>query len=280
MFVGIINVSQYPPSSGQFLGPFIAGVVVCIALGVWEIYGTKNPLLHPFLFARFRTFTLICIVTFLSGGLFFYGFQALFPQYLVLVFGSDARQTGLDGMPLGAGTWIGGVGSLFLLRPIGRRIGTTPILIFGAFATALFVPLLALVDGSPSSKSMVYGFTCFAGFGEHIHVQWSLGIFFLTSGRNWHRRRVYNPSGYSGCPRRTHRPCSRHYWVHAQHWGRRRNFGLFDHPVQQSSYAYPSSCHPSSTSSRSSRNVTSRVHGGPDRRDTGSGDHRNIRCNS
>ncbi|OAL27835.1 hypothetical protein AYO20_09688 [Fonsecaea nubica] len=179
MLVGIINVSQYSPSSGRFLGPFIAGVVVCIALGVWEAYGTKNPLLHPFLFARFRTFSLICIVTFLSGGLFFYGFQALFPQFLVLVFGNDARQTGIDGIPLGAGTWVGGVSSLFLLKPVARRIGTTPILASGAFATALFVPLLALVDGS--SKRMVYGFTCFAGFGTGIVDAYTLPLITLTA---------------------------------------------------------------------------------------------------
>ncbi|KAK5047403.1 hypothetical protein LTR69_011519 [Exophiala sideris] len=162
VFVGVINVSEYSPKSAHFLGPFISGLILLICLALWEVFGTKNPLLHPFLFSRFRTFTLICIVTFLSGGLFFYGVQALFPQYLVLVYGDDATQTGIDGMPLGAGTWIGGISSSFLLQYLGPRIGTTATLTLGAFMTALFTPLLALADGS--SKSMVYAFSCLAGF--------------------------------------------------------------------------------------------------------------------
>ncbi|KIV81317.1 hypothetical protein PV11_03509 [Exophiala sideris] len=179
VFVGVINVSEYSPKSAHFLGPFISGLILLICLALWEVFGTRNPLLHPFLFSRLRTFTLICIVTFLSGGILFYGVQALFPQYLVLVYGDDATQTGLDRMPLGAATWIGGISSSFLLQYLGPRIGTTATLSLGAFMTALFTPLLALADGA--SKSMVYAFSCLAGFGTGIIDSYTLPLITLAA---------------------------------------------------------------------------------------------------
>ena len=122
--LGIIWIPQYGASSGRFIGPFVAGSVVTIATAFYEAYFARNPLLHPFLFRRIRTFTLMLIVSTI-GGMLFYALSSFLPNYLALVFdGDDGLQVGIDGMPFGAGTQVGGVGSAMLLPFLGPLIGT------------------------------------------------------------------------------------------------------------------------------------------------------------
>jgi len=162
--MGIIWVPQYGAKSARFLAPFIAGVVALIVLGIYEARFAKNPLLHPFLFKRVRTFTMLLIIGAVGGSLF-YSLQAFFPQYLALVYdGNDGRQIGIDGIPFGVGTQIGGVGSALLLPLLGPRIGTTAMISAGVLLQAIFIPLMCLP--TVATKGMALAFSAIAGLGK------------------------------------------------------------------------------------------------------------------
>lgn len=166
--MGIIWIPTYGSRSAKFIGPFVVGVVIMIALAFYESYMAKNPLLHPFLFKRVRTFTML-LVTATVGGMLFYSLQAFFPTYLSTIYdGTNGKQVGIDGIPFGIGTQVGGVGSAMLLPLIGRRVGTRAMVSFGVLLQVIFIPLMCLpgVD----SKGMALAFSCLAGVGRFYNV--------------------------------------------------------------------------------------------------------------
>jgi MFS family permease len=163
MLMGITWVPQYGATSPYFLGPFIVSVVLMLATGVYEAFFANNPLLHPFLFRRIRSFTLILVVSFV-GGMLFYALQAFWPTYLALIFnGNNGRQTGIDGIPFGVGTQLGGVGSAMLLPILAPKIGTQWLLTIGVLLELIFIPMMYLVD--ENRKSMALAFTFLGGIG-------------------------------------------------------------------------------------------------------------------
>ncbi|KIW80209.1 hypothetical protein Z517_06824 [Fonsecaea pedrosoi CBS 271.37] len=80
-FMGIIWINDNSPTSPKFLAPFLIGIVSMIALGFYEVYWAKNPILHPVLFRQMRTFTMLIVMTFV-GGMLFYSLISFFPIYL------------------------------------------------------------------------------------------------------------------------------------------------------------------------------------------------------
>ena len=162
--LGIIWIPQYGARSARFVGPFVSGCLVTVATGIYEAHWAKNPLLHPVLFRRIRTFTLMLVVS-AVGGMLFYALSSFFPTFLALVFdGPNGRQIGIDGMPFGAGTQVGGVGSAILLPFLGSRIGTQWMLAGGVLLQSLFIPLMHLVP--VDNKAMALGFSFVGGLGE------------------------------------------------------------------------------------------------------------------
>ncbi|KAH6988308.1 fungal trichothecene efflux pump [Ilyonectria sp. MPI-CAGE-AT-0026] len=161
--LGIIWIPEYGSTSGHFLGPFITGCILMIALGVYEARWAKNPILHPFLFKRVRSFTLLLVVAFV-GGMLFYALQAFWPPFLTAVFdNNDTRQVGIDGIPFGVGTQLGGVGSAMLLPLIGPKIGTNWLLTIGVALQLLFIPLMYIVDRNDKGVALCFSF--FGGMG-------------------------------------------------------------------------------------------------------------------
>ncbi|KAK4934944.1 hypothetical protein LTR10_023910 [Elasticomyces elasticus] len=161
--MGIIWVPTYGAKNVRFIAPCIMGAVMMIVLAVYEGYFAKNPLLHPFLFKRVRTFTML-LVTAMVGGMLFYSLETFFPTYLVTIYdGTNGRQVGIDGIPFGFGTQIGGVGAAFLLPLIGPKVGTTAMVSAGVLFQVIFIPLMCLpgID----SKGMALAFSCLAGVG-------------------------------------------------------------------------------------------------------------------
>lgn len=148
----------------MFIAPFVVGCVLIIALGFYEAYVAKSPLLHPYLFKRIRTFLVMNITAFV-GGMLFYGLQAFLPTYLSAIYnGADGIRTGVDGIPFGLGTNVGGVGSAILLPILGPMIGTRWLLTIGVALQSLFIPLMA-VPGI-NDKPMALAFSFFAAIGR------------------------------------------------------------------------------------------------------------------
>ncbi|KIX06701.1 uncharacterized protein Z518_04677 [Rhinocladiella mackenziei CBS 650.93] len=181
--MGIIWIPEHGSTSGEFVGPFVAGTVILVALGLYENYGAKNPLLHPFLFKRIRTFTMLLVTAFV-GGMLFYSLQAFFPTYLSTVYdGTDGRQVGIDGIPFGIGTQVGGVGSAILLPIIGPKIGTMWMVAFGVLLQVLFIPLMCLPG--LNTKGMALAFSCLGGIGIGIIELLTILLIQLATPDEW-----------------------------------------------------------------------------------------------
>ncbi|KIW99589.1 uncharacterized protein Z518_11328 [Rhinocladiella mackenziei CBS 650.93] len=165
VLLGIIWIPQYGARSARFLAPFLAGVAILICLGFYEVSIPKKPMLHPFLWKRVRTFTMILIVTF-STGMVYYSIFALFPVFLASVYdGSDIVGIGVDSIPLGTGNVLGGLTVGFLLPWLGPKIGTTPLLVAGPLLQIIFLPMLALSKFNSKSIPWAFSFLGAAGLG-------------------------------------------------------------------------------------------------------------------
>ncbi|KIV81309.1 hypothetical protein, variant [Exophiala sideris] len=161
--LGITYVQIYGAKSAHFLAPFLVGIVLIIPLVLHQTYIAKNPMLHPDLFRRVRTFTLVCVVG-LVGAMLFYSIEDFFSTYLQILFdGDDQIQIGVDNIPFALGTNTGGVLAAVLLPVLGPLIGTHSMLTIGVAFQLVFIPLLC-VPGL-SGKSMVYAFSFLGGFG-------------------------------------------------------------------------------------------------------------------
>ncbi|KAF9886953.1 hypothetical protein FE257_010694 [Aspergillus nanangensis] len=180
--VGVINIPNYSSTDAHFLAPFISGTICILLLGWYEGWMARQPLLHPFLFRRWRTFTAILVVAFV-GGMLFYSLQSWFPAYLEMVLGEDAIQVGIDTMPLNAGTNIGGVGSAVLLPILGPRIGTTPMLVLGVALQFVFIPLMC-VPGI-TGRGAALAISTLGGIGIGIVELLSILLVTLATPDEW-----------------------------------------------------------------------------------------------
>ncbi|OAL39674.1 hypothetical protein AYO20_01071 [Fonsecaea nubica] len=176
VLLGVIWVPQYGATSAHFLAPFLIGVVTLVALGFYEAYIPKAPLLHPFLFKRVRTFTMILVVSFV-GGMMFYALQANWPTFLTIMYtGDDLLQAGVYQTIMGASTLAAGAGSAVLLPWIGPKLGTTALLSIGVVFEVIFIPLMSIAG--PHNKAAALTFSFFAGVG--IGITTTLPIVFIS----------------------------------------------------------------------------------------------------
>ena len=161
--------TDYPWSSWQIVGLFVLGGLLLIGFAVRERLAPE-PILPLELF-KMRIFTVANIVAFISGIAMF-GALAFLPQYLQLVHGVSATESGLLLLPLlvgllvmsvGSGRYISSTGNyrwfplvgtilvtvgLYLLTHLGAHTSLAvigaEILVFGA-GLGLFIQVLTLV---------------------------------------------------------------------------------------------------------------------------------------
>ncbi|KAK4935978.1 hypothetical protein LTR10_023065 [Elasticomyces elasticus] len=173
----------------QFPAPFIIGALGAIGLGVCEGHWAKNPLLHPFLFRRIRTFIML-VVTATVGGMLFFSPESFLPTYLALLYdGGDGRQVGIDGIPFGIGTQIGGVGSAILLPIIGPIIETRWMVTFGVALQVIFIPLMCLPGPDTKAMALVSStFVCMAGYSRRMDwSKWNHWSWKMHGWLGWYR---------------------------------------------------------------------------------------------
>ena len=163
LLLGITWIPQYGAKDAHFIVPFIVGALTIIATGLYEAFLAPNPLLHPVLFKRVRSFTVMLVIA-ATGGMLFYGIQVFLPTYLQAIYdGTDGRRIGIDGMPFGAGSQVGGVGSAVLLPLMGPLIGTNWMLAIGVGLQLLFIPLMCIPG--VNDKGMALAFSFLASMG-------------------------------------------------------------------------------------------------------------------
>ena len=164
MLLGLIWIPEYGVRSAHFIAPFVLGILTLLALGLYEALWAKNPLLHPFLFKRVRTFTMLLVIGFVAG-LQYYGLIAFLPTFLSTVYNNgDATQTGIDSIPFGTGGLFGGITASLVLSLYGRKVGTRSIILVLVIIQTVFIPLMAVAP--LDNKAMALAFSFFGGVGK------------------------------------------------------------------------------------------------------------------
>jgi EmrB/QacA subfamily drug resistance transporter len=109
--------STYPWKSWQIIGLFVLGALVLAGFALWEAVA-REPILPLGLF-RLRIFTVSNIISFVSGVAMF-GALAFLPQYLQLVHGVSATESGLLLLPLLVGLLAMSISSGIYISRTGR----------------------------------------------------------------------------------------------------------------------------------------------------------------
>jgi MFS family permease len=161
-----------------------------VALWIWEGFFSRMPLLHPFLFRKVRTFTLILVVGFV-GGMLFYALQAFFHVYVQELFTSDPIEVAINLIPMNAAINIGSVIGALILPWLAPRVGTNSILAFAVGLQLLFIPLLCLANAD--RHAMALTFSALGGIGTWSAAR-SGKRTVLTPSRRGRRRNKYRHS--------------------------------------------------------------------------------------
>src|SRR5947207_2175859 len=82
------------------LVPLLLGAAFIMAFCVWEAKGAKFPMFPSRLLREPRILTLTLIITFISGANFF-SVIMFWPTQAFNVYGHDATQVGIRGLPIG-----------------------------------------------------------------------------------------------------------------------------------------------------------------------------------
>jgi hypothetical protein len=87
--------------------PIVLGALVFFACFAYDWTLAKKPLFPKSLFFKFREYSLILVVLFVAGMVFF-SMASLLPQCSTYVFDSDPTQVGIMELPNGFGQLVGG----------------------------------------------------------------------------------------------------------------------------------------------------------------------------
>jgi MFS family permease len=101
--------TQYPWASANVLAPMIIGACLFICTFLWDFSGrAQRPLFPRWLFSMFREYTILLIVIFVTGVVYF-TLTDLMPQQITYTLTSDPTMAGLYNIPGGFGGSAGGV---------------------------------------------------------------------------------------------------------------------------------------------------------------------------
>ena len=130
----ILTFSQYGYKTAHVLVPLILGFILMIAFVLWEIFGTKYPMVPGRLKKDPRVLILTLIITFFSGANFF-ALLFFWPTQSYNVYGNNYIQVGIRGLPIGFCIIGGAAISLVLIGVTKGRIRAL-LIFFSAMMTA------------------------------------------------------------------------------------------------------------------------------------------------
>ncbi|KAJ4348295.1 uncharacterized protein N0V89_009667 [Didymosphaeria variabile] len=164
LLIGIsLGGGLYPWDSSRVVGTLIAGVVLCIAFGIYEWKGTRTGILHHDLFqgdnGRGRTFSL-CVVLIMIEGILLFSYIIFYPVMTDSLFEQDAFLLVLRGEPF----WIGCAVSTMAYGWISTRLRSirTPMFVGYLLWTGAIIGLATVQPGQGVNATVLCGL---AGFG-------------------------------------------------------------------------------------------------------------------
>ncbi len=163
--------AAHPWKSASVIAPIVIGVVVFIACFVYDFTVPQQPFFPLDLFRRYREFTVLLVVVFVAG-MIFYSMAGLLPQGTLYMFESDPTQIGLTQLPNGIGTFVGGT----LMPAIAHKIKHLKMQIIVALTIQLvFVALYSVAI--PQSKA---AWMAFQFFGQGCFGMITLLCYFIA----------------------------------------------------------------------------------------------------
>src|SRR5487761_1373033 len=170
---------QYPWVSGQIIGLGVAGLVLLVAFGFVE-RSVPEPILPLRLF-RSRVFTLVNVVGFIVG-LALFGSIVFLPQYLQIVKGDTATNSGLLLVPMMAGVLVSSIVSGQMISRTGRYriwpvLGTAIFMVVVGLGIGGVMQVLVLLAQNAVSQRDLGTATSTATFFRSMGVSIGLPIF-------------------------------------------------------------------------------------------------------
>jgi hypothetical protein len=157
------GTAAHPWGSASTLVPLTLGAVTIVACFVYDSTIAREPLFPPQLMGLFRDYTILLLVVFVAGMVYF-SMSGLAPQAVLYIFTNDQIEIGLISLAPGIGLGIvGGFGSLFIGK-IGHLKIQILVLIF---IQTLFIALYSVAI--PNNRNAWMGFQFF-GYGAFAPI--------------------------------------------------------------------------------------------------------------
>ena len=145
--------TNYPWKSATVITPLIIGAVLFCLTFVWDFSGVpKRPLFPLRLFNRFRDYTSLLVIIFVTG-LVYFSMTDLIPLQLSDMYASDAIRAGLYNIPGG----FGGAGGGVILGSLISKLKRVHLqLVVGIAMQTLFAGLFAILTPNTLAEAMVF----------------------------------------------------------------------------------------------------------------------------
>ncbi|CAK7202974.1 hypothetical protein SEUCBS139899_005701 [Sporothrix eucalyptigena] len=146
---------KYPWTSATVLAPIIVGFACAVALSFWETMPfLKYPLLPPKLFRKVREFTMVIVLVFV-GGMLYYSMNVLWPQQASIFFvrSDQLILRGLYSTIFSFGSFIGAIIMIVFCSRVGRE--KWQMFGFMVLQTA-FIGAMASVGYSDRARAIVF----------------------------------------------------------------------------------------------------------------------------
>ncbi|OAA65684.1 Fungal trichothecene efflux pump [Niveomyces insectorum RCEF 264] len=114
---------RYPWKSAEVIAPIVVGFCCAVVLGFWETRESlQYPLLPPALFRKVREFTMVIVLVFI-GGMLYYSMNVLWPQQSADFFVSADQLTlrGVYATIFSFGSFSGALIMIFFCARVGRE---------------------------------------------------------------------------------------------------------------------------------------------------------------
>lgn len=155
--VGVTSAGTvYAWTSARTLAPMLVGATLLALCFVYDFTLAKQPLFPLKLFSQIRDFTLLLVVVFVAG-MVFYTMAALLPQGTLYMFTKDPIQIGITALPNGASQVLFGAVLTLFMGNIGHLKLQVIVLLV---SQTLFTALLAVAV--PDSRAAWMAFQFFA----------------------------------------------------------------------------------------------------------------------
>jgi hypothetical protein len=128
----------HPWTSASTLAPIILGFFTMCACFVYDFTLAKDPMFPPKLFKMAREFTILLLIVFVAGMVYF-SMSGLSPQVTLYSFTKDPIQIGITALPSGFGiTFFGGIFTLFIGKIGHLKLLMLALLVIQTVSIALY----------------------------------------------------------------------------------------------------------------------------------------------